>query len=210
VKDDYSLIFTAEIYNMKFARLLILLFAVSALAPSCRKGPEDPLLSLRSRKARISKDWQAYSYFFNGEERLRATTVTVTDRGVCGDQTLTVIDSLEIFKSFSKTGEFRSERYSTKNQVSTTAVSSPACNIFNFSNENEGTKITTGYWNFTGGVGNTSAREQIFIYEAETQVGLIWDIVRLASDELKIRRRYIIPGQSTFTVEEIWFRPKIE
>jgi hypothetical protein len=210
VKDEYSLIFVKEIYIMKFARILILLFAVSAFTPSCRKGPEDPLLSLRSRKARISKDWQAYSYFFNGVETLRANTNTTTDRGECGNQTVNRIDSLEIFMTFSKTGEFKSQRFIYSKEVSSIAVSTPTCNIFNFTDIDEDTQITTGYWNFTGGVGNTSSREQIFIYEEETQVGLIWDIVRLANEELKIRRRYIIPGQSTFTVEEIWFRPKVE
>jgi hypothetical protein len=210
VKDEYSLIFVEEIYIMKFARLLILLFAISALTPSCRKGPEDPLLSLRSRKVRISKEWQAYSYFFNGVEKLRANTTTVSDRGECGDQTVVRYDSLEIFMTFEKTGEFKSERFTYSDELSSIEVSSPSCNIFNFTDVDEDNQLTTGYWNFTGGVGNTSAREQIFIYEEETQVGLIWDIVRLANEELKIRRRYIIPGQSTFTVEEIWFRPKVE
>jgi hypothetical protein len=210
VKDEYSLIFVAEIYIMKFARILILLFAVSAFTPSCRKGPEDPLLSLRSRKARISKEWQAYSYFFNGVEKLRENTTTAIDRGECGNQTVVRYDSLEIFMSFNKSGVFKSERYSYNKEMSSIEFSSPSCNIFNFTDTNEENLVTTGYWNFTGGVGNTSAREQIFIYEEETQIGLIWDIVRLANEELKIRRRYIIPGQSTFTVEEIWFKPKVE
>jgi hypothetical protein len=193
---------------MKPIRLFLLLVTIAAIAPSCRKGPEDPLLSLRTRKARISQNWHAYSYFLNGVEQLRVNTTTTADRDACGQQTIVQYDSLEIFMSFNRSGDFRSERYSYSRAVSSIEVSSPSCNIFNYTDIDEDNQVTTGYWNFTGGIGNTSSREQIFIYEAETQIGLIWDIVRLASDELKLRRRYIIPGQSTFTVEEIWFRPK--
>lgn len=188
-------------------RFLLLAVALVALTTSCRKGPEDPLLSLKSRKARISQNWQAYAYFINGVEHLRKTTVESIDRNDCGLQTLNRYDSLELFRDFRRTGEFRSESYAFfSEQSSIENPSAGICNAFNFNNSGENTEVTTGFWNFTGGVGNTSAREQIFIYEEETQVGLIWDIIRLASDELKLRRRYIQPGQSTFTVEEIWFK----
>src|SRR5690606_7097425 len=97
---------------MKFARLLVLLMMLSAIAPSCRKGPEDPLLSLRTRKARISNDWHAYSYIVNGVERLRANTTTNINQGDCGTQIIERYDSLEIFMSFNKSGEYKNQRYS--------------------------------------------------------------------------------------------------
>ena len=45
-------------------RLLAIAILVSSLAPlnGCRKGEEDPFLSLRSRKARIAGTWTATSY----------------------------------------------------------------------------------------------------------------------------------------------------
>jgi hypothetical protein len=39
-------------------------------------------------------------------------------------------------------------------------------------------------------------------------MGYLWDIVRLANDELKLKRKYIKPGESVFTTEEIFFYPK--
>lgn len=56
---------------MKFVKAsIVLVLASFLLAPSCRKGEDDPFLSLRSRKARLTGEWKlksgSESYEFNG------------------------------------------------------------------------------------------------------------------------------------------------
>ncbi len=46
-----------------------LLFAGIISLVSCRKGEEDPLISLRSRKARFANEWTLVKYEKNGERQ---------------------------------------------------------------------------------------------------------------------------------------------
>jgi hypothetical protein len=189
--------------------LLLLVVLLSGFSfTGCRKGPEDPLISFATRKARLSKEWKAYSYKINGEEKLRSTITTKQFQGECDTQTVVRFDSLEIIMDFRKSGEFFSNRYHYFTEKSATAANpSPFCALLNYYKTDEETERQSGYWNFTGGVGDISNREQVFIYQEESAVGILWDIVRLAGSELKIKRRYIPEGQSEFSTEEIYFYP---
>ena len=109
---------------------------------------------------------------------------------------------------FSKSGSYSDNYTTTTNTASTTTGSGEICGAFNFNNTETGVDANVGVWNFSGGVGNTSNREQVFIYQEETQTGYLWDIVRLATDELKLKRKYIKTGESVFTTEEIFFNSK--
>jgi len=63
---------------MKKVKLSILaLLAVAAVAPSCKKGDEDPSMSLRSRKARFAGEWTVSE--FTSENT--GTTVYVPTQG---------------------------------------------------------------------------------------------------------------------------------
>ena len=191
----------------RFGFFFLLLFVVSSMI-SCRKGPEDPLFSLTTRKNRISKEWKAYSFKVNGVEKIVENGTFNIDQGDCGTQTIQRFDSLTISLDFRKSGEFFDNRCEVLEEQSTvTNPSSPGCSSLVFSRSVDQCTTSNGFWNFSGGVGNTSSREQVFIYVQETGVGILWDIVRLASDELKLKRRYIKPGESTFTTEEIWLKP---
>ncbi|PIP55156.1 MAG: hypothetical protein COX07_01410 [Bacteroidetes bacterium CG23_combo_of_CG06-09_8_20_14_all_32_9] len=54
---------------MKIIKLLLLLVIIIVIIPSCKKGDNDPFLSLRSRKARITGEWKLITgttiYTFN-------------------------------------------------------------------------------------------------------------------------------------------------
>lgn len=66
---------------MKKVKLSILaLLAIAAIAPSCKKGEEDPGLSLRSRKSRIAGEWSVTSFDITGTN----TTVYVPTVGTTG------------------------------------------------------------------------------------------------------------------------------
>jgi hypothetical protein len=191
----------------RFGFLFLFLFIVSSLI-SCRKGPEDPLFSLTTRKNRISKEWTAFSYKVNGVEKILEKVTINIEQGDCGTQTIQRYDSLSIFLDFRKSGEFFDKRCEVLDEQSTvTNPSSPGCESLVFTKSIDECTTSNGFWNFSGGVGNTSSREQVFIYVQETGVGILWDIVRLANDELKLKRRYIKSGESTFTTEEIWLVP---
>ena len=45
--------------------LLLLFFALTLIVPSCRKGENDPLISLRTRKARVTGLWKLESGTYN-------------------------------------------------------------------------------------------------------------------------------------------------
>ncbi|MBK6338907.1 MAG: hypothetical protein IPF63_04705 [Bacteroidetes bacterium] len=55
---------------------------------------------------------------------------------------------------------------------------------------------------------NTANREQLFLYEEETGIGVLWDIIGLRTDELHLSRKYIKVGESTFTYEDLILVPK--
>jgi hypothetical protein len=46
-----------------------MLFAVLLSLTSCRKGEDDPLISLRTRKARFANEWTLVKYEKNGERK---------------------------------------------------------------------------------------------------------------------------------------------
>lgn len=175
---------------------------------SCRKGPEDPLFSFVTRKNRLSKEWKAYSYKINGEEKLYSTSRITIPQGACGTQTIDREDSMVIIMDFRKNGEFFEKRCEILKENSTITNPDPeGCAELAFTKDINECVNNDGFWNFAGGVGNTSNKEQLFLYVEETGVGILWDIVRLASDELKLKRRYIKTGESVFTTEELWFYP---
>jgi|GEM_PF-5848761 len=193
---------------MRFFSAVALVVLISCALTSCRKGPEDPLLSFTTRKNRISKTWNAYSYRINSVEQLIKVQQDVTAAGDCGTRTVVKGDSMSIQMTFSKTGTY-ADNFSTVriDRSSTSLNPGGTCNDLNYNNRVVEEKISQGVWNFSGGVGNTSSREQVFIYQEETQTGYLWDIIRLASDELKLKRKYIKQGESVFTTEEIFFYP---
>ncbi len=75
-------------------KLMILVVGISGIQ-SCKKGEEDPFMSLRSRKARLTGEWQVTSYetknSTNGtvtfSESLSGTTLTTSSGGVSDTET---------------------------------------------------------------------------------------------------------------------------
>lgn len=194
--------------SMKKPILLLILISIVAGISSCRKGPEDPLISFVTRKGRLSKKWEAYSYKINGVEIHNALRISKTFRDGCDTQTITRFDSSLVIMDFKKSGEYFGSAYGYFKETSSTP-SNPdgACDAYNYLKVGDSTKTTIGFWNFTGGVGDIGNREQVFVYEQEKATGILWDIVRLATDELKLKRKYIKEGESVFTTEEIYFYP---
>lgn len=193
---------------MKFFKFLLMSIVISSSLVACRKGPEDPLLSFTTRKNRISQTWLAYSYRINGVEKLEENVKETNNIPGCGTQNVNTLYTRSVIMIFSKGGSYSDNYTTTTKSVSNTTGSGEGCDVFNFNNTDTDIETNVGIWNFTGGIGNTSNREQVFIYQEETKMGYLWDIVRLANDELKLKRKYIKPDESVFTTEEIFFYPK--
>lgn len=193
---------------MRFLKIFLIVFVVSSMMSSCRKGPEDPLLSFTTRKNRLSKNWNAYAYKVNGVENLVEDKIEEFEINGCGKQMLTTHLVRTIQMDFSKSGSFTESKAEKGKITSTIASALENCSVYNFTRDISEVKGKVGVWSFTGGTGGTSAREQVFIFQEETKIGEVWDIVKLASDELKLKRSYIKPGESVFTTEEIFLKPR--
>ena len=180
-------------HHMKFFKFFLISILISSSLVACRKGPEDPLLSLTTRKNRISQTWEAYSYRIDGADKLEEDIAETNAIPDCGTQSVNKIVTRSVIMEFAKSGTYSDNYTTTNNIISSTTGGGEGCDIFNFNNTDSDTDVNIGIWNFSGGVGNTSSREQVFIYQEETKTGYLWDIVRLAKDELKLKRKYIMP-----------------
>ncbi|MCO5231553.1 MAG: hypothetical protein M9958_10395 [Chitinophagales bacterium] len=192
---------------MKWLKYFLILTVLTSSFISCRKGPEDPLLSLTTRKNRISKNWQAYSYKIDGAELIQGYQTQEYNITGCGKQIVKSSVKKDIMLSLSKNGDYSDSYLTITVDTSSIASADESCDVYNYINTDTDSKTHTGIWNFAGGTNNTSSREQLLIYQEETKEGVLWDIIRLASDELKLQRKYIIPGASSFTTEEIALKP---
>jgi hypothetical protein len=126
--------------------------AVAALAISafvldgCKKGENDPFLSLSSRKARVAGEWKVsagsgtrYNSAFNMTETWTYDGATVTSTFTPGGTTTT---SQTVDYTFEKDGTFKMVTITT-------------------SGGNTNTETVTGTWNFTGGVGEAKNKDHI-------------------------------------------------
>jgi hypothetical protein len=127
----------------------------------CKKGEDDPALSLRSRKARVVGDWALSS----------GTLSTVSRYGSA------VYSSNQVFtgNAFSQTSSYTNG--GTSNVTTSTGVYS-----YKIKFEKNGTfslteilensvNIQSGTWNFTGKVGDYKNKEKIVLYR-ESGTGL--------------------------------------
>lgn len=60
----------------KFIPAIIVLIAGTLVLPSCKKGEDDPFLSLRSRKSRVAGTWEVKEVVINGIKQTPFGTVT--------------------------------------------------------------------------------------------------------------------------------------
>lgn len=116
----------------------------------CKKGPNDPFISLLSRKARMTGEWKTTKG--EGKEVQGNTTTTWTYDGAIyketqttGSNSSTTSTNITYETSFEKDGTFK--------RVTTTTVTSPIAG--------SEVETETGTWNFTGGVGEDKGKDHI-------------------------------------------------
>lgn len=142
----------------KFSALLLLAFVAIFLSGCLKKGEDDPLISFRTRKARIVGKWQITSGTYNSK----------TDQSYIGAG----INSLNVI-------------YTGYSRISTSEILDNSGAISSNTNENDlnytlefkknGDFISTmqfdydsyvmkGTWNFTSGIGKHKNKDQIVIH----------------------------------------------
>src|SRR5438105_1316785 len=130
--------------------IILILFIItvsSALFFSCKKGPEDPSISFRSRKARVTGTWKVNTYTVNDVDSLTSLNKFDSTSSSCGNLVKEVKDVFEYTYDFNKTGDY------TITSVKTTTVSfnfvTPGKNCSNSSVTYTGAPvITKGKWDF--------------------------------------------------------------
>lgn len=117
----------------------------------CKKGPDDPFISLRSRKARVAGDWKMTkgsnsssssnkSNSSSGESIYNGTSYTTNKTSTSAGAT-TEIGTYSLKMSFKKDGTFEYEEIL----------------------DGDLSKFI-GTWNFTGGIGDKKNKEQIVLH----------------------------------------------
>ncbi len=194
-------------------KLKLIVFILSAITllnfwQSCKKGPEDPFFSLHSRLARVTGDWNITDYRVNGKDSLRVVPPadSLTFIGACGTETDKKVINYNFIWSFDKTGFFQEKLNVDTSIIFDIANNTPICK--DSTHVDSSIVITIKEWNFTNGVGTLKNKEQLYLLDNETKEVLLYDIIELRNNEMKLLRDTIDPisnqsKQKTYTLTRI-------
>lgn len=137
---------------MKNYKIILLSLAVFATTFSaCKKGEDDPALSLRSRKARVAGEWKMTnikstntfsSNLFNSTTIMTGDGSTYTRTMTTMGTPSTTVGTLSWQWTFEKDGKYKYTR-----------------------TEDGNINSSAGTWNFTAGIGDLKDKSQITYYE---------------------------------------------
>jgi hypothetical protein len=108
---------------------------------SCKKGAEDPAISLRSRKARLVGDWKLTKG--TTTQTSQSGTITTTTYDGTNETTGSSTSPYTMAISFAKDGTYKATITSTQSSSFYSAVT---------------TQETTGTWDFNAGIGDVKAK----------------------------------------------------
>lgn len=189
---------------MKELRIIIvILVGLTWVLPwgGCKKGPEDPFFSIWSRKSRVVGDWKIVEYKINFQDSLRRVIDSMVVNGPCGIETTKVVHFYNYRWSFTNDGNFTEVLKileETSVDIQNNNVNCPDVVTLD-------STITTTIlkWNFTGNIGDYKNKEQLLLYDPETKVTAIYDIIMLRSKEMKLRNEIVDPLTNVATVREL-------
>lgn len=183
------------------AKIALVALTISSVSfVGCKKGEDDPFLSLSSRKARVAGEWKVTDYKSTDTDASGVTTVT------SNGSTYTYTDGSGTFSgTWTREGTFEKDGTYSMTEV-VDGVSS----------------TSGGTWNFTSGVGELKNKSQITLYETSYTSGTStgsWtgNYVDVAYDLKELRKKKMVwyykvtstSGSNTSTFEEtITFEPK--
>jgi hypothetical protein len=177
-------------------RTLMLLLVCAAAFNSCKKNPDDPGISFRTRKARVAGEWKVESgtikYGPDGDQivyTITGNTVKVETNCCIGSGTSSI--------NFS---------FDKKGQASSSIILSGYVSKW------------SGTWNFTGGIGDQKKKDQIVVTVTSTddgsgastysgnQVFYTFDIDELRHKKLRMHMSYKVKDASgdDYSYYESW------
>lgn len=157
--------------TFKLFTIMLAIFAITT--EGCKKGENDPLISLKSRKARATGSWKMTA----GELTISSSGMSVT--AVFDGANVTVLGATSPY-----TMEVVLEKDGT----------------FKRTTNDDGTVIIeTGTWDFNSGVGEAKKKEQIILYtlvytedgNTETYTGTDAPVEYLKIDELRNKKMVV-------------------
>lgn len=167
-----------QLFHVVFTLLLVFM---AFLPEGCKRGADDPVLSFRSRKARICSDWSVSSYENNVTSKIiypggntdEYTVNSVNDgsqttetRNVTGLSTQTSTYDETVSYTFKKNGTWKS--FVEKIVVTKETIAVPPANFhYLLSTRNEISIQKNGVWNFTGSVGDAKSKENMLLTPTE-------------------------------------------
>ncbi len=133
---------------------LALIITLFGALTQCKKGEDDPFISLRSRKARVVGEWAATS-----------GTAKITDKSLNFSSTSTYNYSNSSYSSVSIETFMNTTTTNSRAGVFSYKISFASDGTFAMTRI-EDTEISTvkGTWNFSDGVGETKKKEQIILF----------------------------------------------
>lgn len=175
----------------------------------CKKGENDPFLSLSSRKARVAGEWNVTAG--EGSNSQVFNTITVTETSTYDGATETTVTNPGNSTSTDKyTVSYTFEKDGTFSNVYTD----------NDANPDEVT-TTTGTWNFTGGVGEMKNKSQLLLtilsiansggtttYSGTEAVTLLYDIDQLKGKEMILKSNYTSSNSSQTSTSSLTLTAK--
>jgi hypothetical protein len=173
----------------KLLAIAAILMTSVILFDGCKKGPEDPFISFKSREKRMIGKWKVVEFKINGEDTLETTWSDPDVQAVppsCGTKKVSYNYTNDTRFNFDKNGRYD---VTTKiKTIQTITYTSPGTSCQNTTNTLLDTKaVSKGLWNFVGGVGSIKNKEQLVLTESEDGVlGNVYNIIRLSSKQVKL------------------------
>lgn len=173
---------------MKFRNVLLLamipLMSGLLIMTSCKKGPEDPGLSFKSRMGRLTGTWELNEFTKNGEDQLVSVdTVQNSNTGNCGTLLVVATTVTKAEWTFEKNGDYSSESGFTTTTRTTYSQPQPG-SCENETDVQSNTQEIDGQWNFAGGAGDTKNKEYLILTDLDGEPQQYIQLIRLSNKEL--------------------------
>ncbi len=165
---------------MHMKRVIAILFLLPILVSSCKKYPEGPAFSLRSKKNRVVGDWNVTWYGINGSDARNTSqsgnVLTNCFFTVGYTNTTTVTKYYISFKDNWQATWSQEVQSKTLNMPATLTACSA---VYTESTDVYG---DSGSWEFVSG------KEKIQLNWSGSGTTEVWDIIRLKNTEMKLKR----------------------
>lgn len=181
--------------NQKIKTTFILLALFAGVFQGCKKGENDPFISLHTRDARLAGDWD-----LSGKNSETTTTSVNGGNTSVTKSTSTYSDGIETTVSVGGTS---STKYNLKLKIEKNGQFTYTLENFNSKGEPSSTNEYKGYWTW----GSTAKRKSSIIIDVDGPMkdilGGVWNIDQLKNKEIIFKKTDYSKNSSTNFSTEI-------